>query len=128
LESFFQQGKRVFLSGGALGFDTLAAREVLKLREKHPEVRLMMALPCRSQSSRWSAADQRIYRDILAAADEVRYISEEYFPGCMQKRNRFLIDRADTCLCFLTHCRGGTWNTVSYAYDRQRTIRNLADG
>ena len=126
LEEYYQQGKRAFLSGGALGFDTLAARAVLALRRFHPDVQLIMVLPCRSQASRWSPMDRRIYQDILAEADQVIYVSEEYFPGCMQKRNRFLVQHGDTCLCFLLRCRGGTWTTVSYAYDLRRTIRNLA--
>jgi len=42
LEEYYQQGKRVFLSGGALGFDTLAAQAVLALRKKHPAVQLIM--------------------------------------------------------------------------------------
>ena len=126
LEEYYQQGKRVFLSGGALGFDTLAAQAVLALRKKHPAVQLIMVLPCHSQASRWSPADRRIYQDILADADRVIYVSEDYFPGCMQKRNRFLVQHANVCLCFLLRCRGGTWTTVSYAYDLRRIIRNLA--
>ncbi len=89
-------------------------------------MKLIMVLPCRSQSARWQAAEQRTYQEILRSADQILWISEEYFAGCMQKRNRFLVDHADTCLCYLTHCRGGTWNTVSYAYDQHRTIHNLA--
>ena len=53
-------------------------------------------------------------------------ISEEYYPGCMQKRNLFLVDHADVCICYLRQCRGGTWNTVSSAYDRGLKIDNLA--
>ena len=87
---------------------------------------MILAIPCRSQASRWAAADQRVYRELLAAADQVIYGSEDYFPGCMQKRNRFLVSHADTCLCYMTHCRGGTWNTVSFAYDLHRKIVNLA--
>ncbi len=117
----------MFLSGGALGFDTLAAQAVLVLRNSHPDVTLVLALPCRSQADRWCRADQEMYQMLLREADRVIYVSEEYFPGCMQKRNRFLVDHADTCLCFLRSCRGGTWNTVSYAYDSGRNIQNLAD-
>ena len=126
LERFIQSGKKVFLSGGAMGFDTLAAQSVLTLKRHHPEILLVLALPCRSQASRWPEEDRQVYRSLISEADRVQYISEEYFPGCMQKRNRFLVDHADTCLCYLTRCRGGTWNTVSYAYDCGRTIRNLA--
>ena len=116
----------MFFSGGALGFDTLAALAVLELRRRHPDVSLVMVLPCQSQSSRWGAGAQQEYRRILKASDRVLYVSEEYFPGCMQKRNRFMVDHSDTCCCYLTSCRGGTWNTVSYAYDQHLSIHNLA--
>ena len=67
-----------------------------------------------------------MYDHLLKSADEVRMISEEYYPGCMQKRNLFLVDHADVCICYLRQCRGGTWNTVSSAYDRGLKIDNLA--
>ena len=127
LEKYYAEGKRCFLSGGALGFDTLAAQAVLRLRERHEDVSLVIAIPCRSQASRWSALDQQVYRELLSQADRAIYVSEEYYPGCMQKRNRYLVDHADTCLCYLRTCRGGTWNTVSYAYDQGLRIHNLAE-
>ena len=119
-------GIRIFLSGGALGFDTLAAKAVLRLRDKVPGVKLFLALPCRSQASRWSVSDRIDYQSLLDQADQVIYVSEEYFDGCMQKRNRFLVDHASYCFCFLRSCHGGTWYTVSYAYDQGKQIRNLA--
>jgi len=126
LEDFYQEGKSVFLSGGALGFDTLAALAVLQMRKKHPEIRLILALPCLSQADRWSEKDRTLYMRIKESADSFFYISDSYYPGCMQKRNRFLVESSDTCLCYMKQCRGGTWNTVSYAYDLHRTIINLA--
>ena len=126
LEKCYAQGKRAFLSGGALGFDTVAAGAVLQLRKAHPDVSLILTIPCRSQASRWSAGDQAVYAQMLEMADQTIYVSEDYFPGCMQKRNQFLIQHADTCICYLRQCRGGTWYTVSYAYDLHRTILNLA--
>ena len=126
LRQAYGNGKRVFLSGGALGFDTMASFAVLRLKEKQPNVRLIIAAPCLSQPSRWSSSDREVYHSLLSLSDQVIYVSKEYFPGCMQKRNRFLVDHADQCLCFLNNCRGGTWNTVSYAYDQGLLIHNLA--
>lgn len=123
---YYQQGKTVFLSGGALGFDTLAAQTVLQVKTIHPEIRLILAIPCPGQSDRWSLKDRQTYQKILLAADERFWVSDFYFPGCMQKRNRFLIDHSDTCLCYLKNTYGGTWNTVSYAYDRHCKIHNIA--
>lgn len=120
------EGKRVFLSGGAIGFDTLTAQAVLRLREREKDARLVLALPCREQADRWSDPDRKTWRSLLESADRVVYVSQEYFQGCMQKRNRFLVDHASACCCFMRTCCGGTWNTVSYAYDKGLVIRNLA--
>lgn len=40
------KGFKYFGTGGALGFDTLVAQAVLSLKETHPEVKLILALPC----------------------------------------------------------------------------------
>ena len=125
LEKLYETGYRFFLCGGALGFDTFAALEVLRLKKRHADVRLKMALPCPSQPNRWSSQDQRVYWDLLRSADVVLYISDAYYEGCMQKRNRYLVDHASLCVCYLKNCRGGTWYTVSYAYDQQVRILNL---
>ena len=126
LKEAYDMGIRTFLSGGALGFDTLAAEAVLRFRDRTPDINLFLALPCRSQADRWSSSDRRVYRLLLDKADQIYYVSEDYYEGCMQKRNRFLVDHAAYCLCFLRFCHGGTWYTVSYAYDQGKKIRNLA--
>ena len=99
---------------------------MLRLREREKDVRLVLALPCREQADRWTDRDRETWRGLLESADRIVYVSEAYFPGCMQKRNRFLVDHASACCCFMKTCSGGTWNTVSYAYDKGLAIRNLA--
>ena len=46
LVKLIEQGYRYFGAGGALGFDTLAAQVVLRLRERYPQIRLILVLPC----------------------------------------------------------------------------------
>ncbi|MBR2823007.1 MAG: DUF1273 family protein [Clostridia bacterium] len=126
LADAYREGIRVFVSGGAMGFDLLAARAVLQMRASFPGARLVVAQPCPSQADRWASGDRQRYRDILSRADQVIRVSPAYYEGCMQKRNRFMVERACRCLCYLRACRGGTWYTVSYAYDQGLSIRNLA--
>ena len=109
----------------ALGFDLLAAQAVLRLRDRFPDARLILALPCPSQADRWAQTDRQLYNRMLSRADQVILVSPAYFEGCMQKRNRFMVDRSSLCVCYMKHCRGGTWYTVSYAYDQGLEIRNL---
>lgn len=116
-----------FRTGGARGFDTLAALRVLALRDKNPAVRLCLYLPCRSQSNGWREGERALYEDILARADEVHFVSEQYTRGCMQMRNRALVNGSDICLAYLTRSAGGTRQTFLYALREGLEVVNLAD-
>ena len=53
-----QKGVDTFLTGGALGFDTLAAQEVLRMRAMGlPSLKLVLALPYMNQEAQWSQRD-----------------------------------------------------------------------
>ena len=122
-----EQGYRYFGCGGALGFDTLAAQTVLRLREIYPEIRLILVLPCRDQTRGWKQADVAEYERIMKAADKVTYTSEQYYSGCMHKRNRHLVDNSSLCICYLTEQSGGTAYTVNYARSQGLSIINVAE-
>lgn len=126
LECLYQRGYRDFFSGAALGFDALAAEKVLELRARHPDVRLHLAIPCSSQAERWRAADCKRYEHLLYHADATHVLSRDYYEGCMQVRNRFMVDRSSLCLCYLRHMKGGTMSTVSYAMEQSCPVLNLA--
>ena len=42
-------------------------------------------------------------------------LSPYYYDGCMQARDRFLVDNADVVVSFLRRKSGGTYYTVNYA-------------
>lgn len=127
IERLVEQGAVFYGAGGALGFDTLAAQSVLRAKKKHPQVKLILVLPCRSQADRWSERDKAIYEDIKAHADKVVYVSEQYTRSCMFQRNRHLVDYSGTCIAYLTEDNGGTAYTVGYARSKGLNIMNLAE-
>lgn len=126
LECLYQHGYRDFISGAALGFDILAAEQVLQLRSRHPDVRLLLAIPCSSQADRWRTEDCQRYERLLYNADATYVLSRQYYVGCMQVRNRFMVDRSAICLCYLRHMKGGTMSTVAYAMEQSCPVLNLA--
>lgn len=73
-----KNGYRYFGAGGALGFDTLAAQAVLELKKKYSDIRLILVLPCLSQTRHWNEADISEYERIKTIADKVVYTSKEY--------------------------------------------------
>ncbi len=127
VESLIKQGYLYFGAGGALGFDTIAAFIVLKLRERYPDIRLILVLPCYSQTKGWSDKDALIYENIKKQADKVVYISEEYTRGCMYKRNRHLVDNSSACIAYLTKSKGGTVYTAGYAKKLGLSFFNIAE-
>lgn len=125
MEALYRRGYRRFLSGGALGFDLLAAHRVLLFRETHPDVRLIMVIPCANQTAMWPEAECRHYERVLYQADETRVLASCYYQGCMMVRNRHIVDRASVCVCFLYKPKGGTMSTVAYAVSKNLVLLNL---
>jgi len=121
-----EEGITTFLSGGALGFDTLAAETVLSVAGEVPGVSLVIVRPCEDQARGWNARDAARYESILARANGVVTLAPAYRPGCMQARNRYLVEHSAVCLCYLTERSGGTAYTVRYAASRGLPIVNVA--
>lgn len=127
LVQLIENGYLYFGTGGALGFDTLAAQTVLELREQYTHIKLILVLPCETQAWSWKEKDIEIYEDIKRQADKVVYASKEYTRGCMHKRNRHLVDNSSACIAYLTESTGGTAYTVDYATKHGLTVFNIAD-
>ena len=127
LDALIESGVTRFLSGGAMGFDLIAADAVLTKRDEGADISLSMYLPCLNQSDRWGTAMRHEYSRILSLADEVIYISKEYTRFCMHERNRRMVDDSEILLCYLTREVGGTANTKEYAQAHQRKIINIED-
>ena len=122
--------KKVTDTGGAVGWDALAALTVLKLRESYPEVKLHLVLPCpfEEQSAKWKEAQKTEYLHILGLADSVEQVSDRYYNGCMKARNARLVELAsDYCICYWNpnNFRSGTGQTVRMAQKKGIEVINL---
>ena len=120
-------GYETFYSGGALGFDLLAGRAVLNLRDQGTRLKLIMAIPCPGQDKNYPSWDRAEYRRQLAQADETILLSEHYYNGCMLARDRFMVDNCSYCICWKTQDKGGTAYTVNYANKSGLSVTNLAE-
>lgn len=118
-----------FCTGGALGFDTIAAQTVLSMKLSYPQINLLLILPYQSQTSGWLQSDKSLYEKIKFESDAVEYVAGHYYRGCMQKRNRRMVDYSSRCICYLTEEHeksGGTAYTVKYARKSGIEIINIA--
>ncbi len=122
-------GTREFICGGALGFDTAAELAVLRLKREYPDVRLRLFLPCRDHYKYWSQSDAAVFGEILRLADSAEYVNEKYFRGCMQMRDRAMVDAAGMLAAWLRpdEMKGGTVYTVRYALKHGVRVVNLIE-
>ena len=115
-----------FRAGGAVGFDSVAALEVINLKSKYPHVKLHLMLPCKDQTRYFRVMQTQIYDFVMNNADRITYVSEEYHKGAMFERNRALVNGADFCISFLTKETGGTAYTVNEARKARIPVINIA--
>ena len=121
----YNRGCREFVAGGAVGFDTEAARQVLLFRIDHPDVRLVLFLPCLDQDAAWTASQRDSYDFTLSSADEVRYLSERYDHSCMRRRNQAMADSCDIMIAYVGHDRSGASQTLRMAREGEKECYNL---
>ena len=126
IKVLYNRGYRGFLAGGALGFDTIAAKAVLEAKEYLHDIELTLILPCQNQAKNWKQSDITVYKEILEQADKVMYTSQVYTRGCMMIRNRALVDNSSYCVSYQYKSGGGTSYTVGYAQSKGITVYNTA--
>ncbi len=116
------KGVIYFGTGGAIGYDTIAAEIVLELKEIYSNIKLILILPCFDQTKGWKEKDIEKYSGIKKKADKVRVLSERYYIGCMHTRNRYMVDNSAYCICYCKKTSGGTFYTVNYALKNNTNV------
>ena len=110
--SLIKEGVEVFYNGMAMGFDLLAAECVLSCKKKYPKIKLVACIPCYGQEKYFSETDKKRYVKILKKADEKVTLAERYHPGCMQKRDKYMVEHADVMIAYCHKPQGGAAYTV----------------
>ncbi|OJU18497.1 MAG: hypothetical protein BGN88_11230 [Clostridiales bacterium 43-6] len=125
IKGLIQKGVTRFRSGGARGFDTLAALAVIKQKREFKHIHLELVIPCINQTGGWSEEEIAKYHYILNHSDKVHtQISKEQAPG---EFNQKLVDGSDFCVAFMERDTGYTVRTVDYAKSKQIMIYNISE-
>lgn len=125
VERAYEEGKRHFICGMALGADFYFCEAVLALRERHPGVTLEAAIPCEEQAARWREQDRNRYFDLVERSDQETMVSRRYDRDCMLRRNRYMVDHASKLIAVYDGTLGGTMYTVGYAMKRKLEVEIL---
>lgn len=125
VETAVSEGFTHFITGMAQGVDVYAAEAVLSVRMENPKITLECAVPYKGQGKGRSAAEKARYDGILKASDKVTTICEKYLPGCMQRRNRYLVKNSSLLIAVFSGASGGTCQTIRLANERGIRVLQL---
>lgn len=129
LEDCYQEGKNVFVTGMALGWDMLCAEEVLKLKAKYPDVLLIAAIPFPGQELLYKEKDKQRYKRIYESADHREFITDGgYNTEAYHKRNDWMIANSSEIIAYDSgKPRSGTASTVRKSHLAGLEILNIFD-
>ena len=120
-----ESGYNTFLCGMARGFDLLAAEAVIELKKQGFDIRLIACVPCPDQQKYFGKSDSERYSAALSECDEVKVLSGKYYKGCMQARDRFMVDNCSLLVAYRRRNEGGTHYTLTYAVKSNKKIKLL---
>lgn len=124
--SLIDQGYIHFITGMAEGADLDFAKVIISLRNDFPDIVLEAAFPYPSRSTKERTKRQEDKDFVVKHCDLTYIVSDHYFNGCMHKRNRYIVDKADVVLAIWNgEQSGGTWSTIQYAISKGKKIRYI---
>lgn len=123
-----EYGVCFFGVGGAVGYDTLAAEVLFRLREEEfPNIKVILVYPFDGFIDRWPQAQRAKYQRLLPKYDKVVCASSQPEREAYLKRNRCLVDGSAYCIAYCAQDYGGTAYTVRYAGRKGIPVWNVAD-
>ncbi len=122
----YHHGCRNFLSGGAVGFDLLAAEVVLSLKALCRDISLVLVIPFDGQDEKYSHEDKLMYERILREANQVIVINETgYDVAAYHLRNDFLVRHSSHIIAYSNGRGKGTRSTIKLAKKLGVEVDNL---
>ncbi len=124
IESHYSNyGIQSFYVGNRGNFDSLAAKAVRNVKQRHPDTRLYLVLayhPAEREPDLYGGYDNSYYPPIEGTPR----------PYAIVKANQYMVDTSDSIICFVRHL-GNTRNLLEYAQRRKAKdsipIENLAE-
>ena len=85
-------------------------------------VTIEAAIPFAGQADRWRPELRERYAYDLRQCDYQTLVQEAYTPGCMMRRNRYMVDASRILIAAFDGRPGGTARTLEYAARRRLEI------
>jgi len=124
IEKAIKQGYKRFISGVAVGFDTIAAEQVIFLKSAGHDIKLELAIPCKDHDKYWSEKQKLRFKFIREYADCISPTTPNlpYNKHSMLLRNKYIVNESSLVIAYFNGKSSGTKNTLDYAEQTDREI------
>ncbi len=118
IEGLIHQGVDTFYVGNQGGFDGMVYCCLKQLRKVYPNIWVSVVLA-------YLPTEQREGEDF----SDTMYPEIEGHPKfAIERRNRWMIDHSDYCICYITYTWGGAYKFVKQAKSRGLRVINIGKG
>lgn len=116
----------LFLTGGMGQFDDMAASAVRAAKCRHSGkcITLTLVLPYMSNRLNTDKEYYQSYYDQIIIPEE---LNTAYYKAAIQRRNRWMVDRADIVIAYICRDFGGALTSVKYAQKHGKPVINIAE-
>lgn len=122
IEKAVLSGHHRFLCGFTAGVDLLLAETVLEMRQKYPYITLESIMAYEDEAAKWPENIREQYYSLLEYCDNDRLLQTQFTLDCLIRRNRYLVDHADTLLAVTDGLLGNPMQAIQYAASRDKSI------
>lgn len=117
IETLIRQGVTTFYVGNQGQFDSMVYSCLKQLRKFYPHIRVAVVLAyLPAETQKWADLSDTVYPEGIELGPQ-RF--------ALERRNKWLVDHADYCLCYISHARGGAYKFARLARRRGKRVFNL---
>ena len=117
LEEQIISGTYIFYVGNQGNFDAVARSVLKKLQQQYPKIQYSVVLAyLPKKRDRYDDYSDTIYPDGMENTP---------YKFAISKRNRWMVEQSDACVCYINRTWGGAYNVVKYAQKKNLKVINL---
>lgn len=117
IEELIVKGVDTFYVGNQGQFDSAVYGCLKQIRKEYPHIRVCVVLA-------YLPTEKNEYDDI---ADTMYPEIEGHPKFAIERRNRWMIDRSDYCICYINHTWGGAYKFARFAKRRGKAVINIGN-
>lgn len=110
--ALIEEGNEQFYLGGYGEFDQMAAREVQRQKQRHPQVRSILVTPYLSRKIPAGLYDETVYPPLETVPPKLAIL----------RRNQWMVEHAEIVVAYVLYDWGGAAAALQYAEKKKKRI------